>query len=294
MPPLVLCLGEVLWDALPRGLFLGGAPFNVACHLHQQGVSAQFSSRVGDDELGREIRRRMKRIGLDDSSLQCDRELPTGFVVISLDEKGSPTFDVLYPSAWDKLEPTSTLDRLGDEASIAIFGTLAQRDEVARRTIIGQVTKARHRIYDVNLRPPHDSRHIVSASLELATIVKLNDEEFELLSEPMEPRGDMRERANRFLDHHALEGLCVTRGADGAIYTDGKTWCEVGGISVKVADAVGAGDAFLATFVAEHLVDGKDAATALKIANAVGAHVASQDGATPSYDKGEIFRKLIS
>src|SRR3954470_18743017 len=119
----VLCVGEVLWDALPEGLFLGGAPFNVACHLRATGASVSMVSRIGTDRLGDEVMRRAKRYGVGTELIQVDPELPTGFVRVNLDEAGTPGYEILAPAAWDAIEPSETLLSRAANARAIVFGT---------------------------------------------------------------------------------------------------------------------------------------------------------------------------
>ncbi|MEM8600949.1 MAG: PfkB family carbohydrate kinase, partial [Bacteroidota bacterium] len=131
----VLVVGEVLWDALPRGLFLGGAPFNVAAHLHTLGVPVRFVSRVGDDRLGREVRRRITQRGLSAALVQVDPSHETGFVEVEVDGDGIPAYTIVQPVAWDHLVWTGALAAEASAASMVVFGSLAQRAPATRATL---------------------------------------------------------------------------------------------------------------------------------------------------------------
>ncbi|MCZ7645339.1 MAG: carbohydrate kinase [Planctomycetota bacterium] len=286
----VLCVGEVLWDALPAGLYLGGAPVNVACHLRELGRKVAFLSRVGDDELGREIGRRLARRELDLDLLQIDPVLPTGFVRVDLDEKGSPSFEILAPAAWDALAAEAALEEAASEAAAIVFGSLAQRDERSRGTLetLLEPRAGCLRVFDVNLRPPYDRREVVEASLKRSDLVKLNDDEMRRLAAWFGwPAASLEAAAAALAE--ACEGatVCVTRGAGGALLRHaGRTW-EHPGFRVQVADAVGAGDAFLAALL-HGLLEDADPEAALREANALGAYVATQHGATPRHDRQAI------
>jgi fructokinase len=249
----ILCFGEILWDALPDGLFLGGAPFNVACHLHALGEPVAFVSRVGDDTLGDEATRRLTARGLKADLLQIDDSLPTGFVRVDFDATGEPD-----------------------------YGSLAQRMGTTRQTL--------HRlweldvvcVYDVNLRSPYDDRAVVEPSLRAADIVKLNDAELRRLRDwfglPDGPEAAMAALGDTF----DCSSVCVTWGGDGA-----RLWREGAhthhpGHPADVADTVGAGDAFLAALLCGGL-QGREAADMLDLANRLGAYVASHSGAFPDY-----------
>lgn len=281
---MILCYGEVLWDALPGGLFLGGAPFNVACHLHELGEPVRFASRVGDDLLGDEIRRRMQHRGIDDTLLQVDPDLPTGFVRVALEETAGPSFTILAPSSWDRIEATPELADAAAGARAIVFGSLVQRDSISAKTLHTLFDTGADLIFDVNLRPPFDDRDVVEASLRVANLVKLNDAELVQLARwfdlPQEDRAGAAALSERF----DCRTVCVTRGERGAALLHQGEWNEHPGYRVKVADAVGAGDAFLAALISG-LYAGATAEETLTRANAVGAYVASCNGATPHHDR---------
>ncbi len=277
----ILCFGEVLWDALPAGLFLGGAPFNVAIHLHQLGQPVSFASRIGNDELGAEITRRLQRRGLDSNLLQVDNELPTGFVRVTLDAAGSPTFNIVEPSAWDAIAQEETLLECAQKVQAIVFGSLVQRQPVSRATLQKLLAEDVLRVFDINLRPPFDNKEIVEESLKLSQIVKLNDDELLRMEQwfglPSGPEHCARAMAERF----QCETICITRGPNGAALLHEGEWYEHPGYEVKAADCVGAGDAFLASLL-NGLLEGRDSAALLPYANALGAYVATQNGATPN------------
>ncbi|MCB2153818.1 carbohydrate kinase [bacterium] len=283
----ILCLGEVLWDALPSGLFLGGAPYNVASHLREAGQQVRFASRVGDDELGREVLRRLTRSGLVTDLVQVDKHLPTGFVIVDLDSGGSPTFDVVQPSAWDAIEVTHELQSAAAQARALVFGSLAQRSEVSRATIQTLIRKADYTVFDINLRPPFDDLHVVADCLPCSKVVKMNDHEQALLGKHFGFSGSKEDQARNLAERFGIESVCVTCGADGACLLHQGSWLFDPGFRVQVADAVGAGDSFLATLLAG-LLAGVKPSEALRRANAVGAFVASQNGATPPHDREAI------
>lgn len=276
----MLCVGEVLWDALPNGLFLGGAPFNVASHLRQLGRPAALASRVGDDALGDEARRRMAACGLDPTLVQTDPFLPTGFVRVTVDAAGSPDYDIVEPSAWDAISADAHLLRAAAEARAVVFGSLAQRQFASRETVRALVSASRLAVFDVNLRPPHVDPAVVDTSLRMADVVKLNDDELGILTEPT---GAFWDRVERLADRFDVGVVCVTRGGVGAaLWHDGRR-TEHSGYAVTVADTVGAGDAFLAAFLDAHL-NGRPDDEALDRACRLGAFVASRPGATPAHD----------
>ncbi|GAC1683510.1 MAG: carbohydrate kinase [Gemmatimonadaceae bacterium] len=281
-PAEVLCVGEVLWDSLPSGLFLGGAPFNVAGHLHALGVPVGMISRVGRDRLGREALQRLTRSGIATDLVQTDPALPTGFVSVTLDDASGPTYEIVDPAAWDCIELQPGLMERAKQAAAIVFGSLAQRREISRRTI-GQLRELNvPKVFDVNLRPPYDDPEIVRCSLPHASIVKLNEHELAQMASWFALPTGMRAGANALADRFACETVCITRGAAGAALLHRGRWSEHPGFRVEVKDTVGSGDAFLAALL-HGLLAGHDDADVLQRANLLGAYVATQRGAIPAY-----------
>jgi fructokinase len=277
----VLCVGEVLWDALPAGLFLGGAPFNAACHLRAAGVPVALVSRVGTDLLGEEALRRVARYGVGADLVQVDPVLPTGFVRVTIDDADNPAYEIIEPAAWDAIAATAELLRRASAARAIVFGTLAQRNAVTRGTIGRLLRTEALKVLDVNLRPPCDDRDVVRESLRRADVVRLNAEELRRLAAWFDLRGSVREMAAALAEAFACRVVCVTRGRDGAaMWHDGR-WSEHPGFEVEVRDTVGAGDAFLAVLLAG-LLNGTDDRALLQHANLIGAYVVTQLGAVPA------------
>lgn len=278
----ILCVGEILWDALPDGLFLGGAPFNVACHLRALGEEVAFVSRVGDDRLGDEALRRLRARGLDDGLMQVDDQLPTGFVRVALDAPDDPDYEIVEPAAWDAIARTEALRRRADQAAALVFGSLAQRAEPTRTTIQALCRTDAMGVFDINLRPPYIDRSVIEQSLRAAGVVKLNHEELDRLRTwfdlPDGPAAAMDALGTTF----DCRAVCATWGGNGArLWADGQTWHHPGH-DATVVDTVGAGDAFLAALLSG-LLRGQDGAALLDLANRLGAYVASHAGATPDY-----------
>jgi fructokinase len=284
----ILCYGEVLWDALPAGLFVGGAPFNAAAHLHQLGEDVVFASRIGDDLLGEEILRRLEHWGMATNLVQRDDELPTGFVRVALEVTTGPAYTILSPSAWDRVEATSELIATASDAQALVFGSLAQRSERSRITLRSIAELGSQLVFDVNLRPPFDDHDIVMESLGVSAIVKLNDDEAGILAGWYGlPSDGLHSTMEALADRFEVASVCVTRGESGAILLHKGEWAEHPGYRVEVADTVGAGDAFLAALLSR-LFAGDSLDDVLDYANAVGAFVASKNGATPEHDANEI------
>lgn len=286
----VVCVGELLWDSLPEGLFLGGAPFNVAAHLAALGVRSAIATRVGVDRLGEEAVRRADAAGVDTTLVQRDAELPTGFVRVEIGPEGDARYEILAPAAWDAFTATDVTHRRCAAARMLVFGTLAQRDERAREAIRRLCDLPLTRVLDVNLRPPHDDPEIVEESLRLANVVKCNEEELRRIDRWGGGGNDDIEPAARTLaERFGSDTVCVTRGAGGAALLHDSVWSEHRGFPVNLVDPVGAGDAFLAGLL-HAMLQGQPAAAMLDQANLLGAFVASKRGAIPAHDASELER----
>ena len=283
----ILCVGEILWDALPDGLFLGGAPFNVACHLQALGREAAFVSRVGDDRLGHEALRRMRARNLDAGLMQIDASLPTGFVQVELGGTGEPDYEILEPAAWDAITFTDTVGQHVKHADALVYGSLAQRALTSRQTIEELCRAEVLRVFDINLRPPFIDQAVVERSLTAADVVKFNDDELRYLQDWFDLPGDPEAAVASLAEDFDCTALCVTCGDDGAwLWMEGSTWHHPG-YAVDVADTVGAGDAFLSALLTG-LLTGRSGDALLDLANRLGAYVASRPGATPGYEFDEL------
>lgn len=284
--PAVVCFGEVLWDCLPRGLFLGGAPINAAYHLSRQGLRAVPVSAVGRDFLGEEVRRRIAAWGVEVSFVSQVRGCPTGTVSATLDARGVATYKIASGVAWDRIAAPAELKRLSPAPTAIVYGTLALRESANRRalqTLLGLWPEA-WRVVDLNLRAPFDTADAVDFALKPAQLVKLNDEELARLTKTKVSSVDALERAaRRFAEQHGLARVCVTAGARGAGLLWEGAWFWEAARPVQVRDTVGAGDAFLGGLLGAWLGRGASPARALADAARVGEFVAGADGATPDY-----------
>lgn len=245
----VIGIGEVLWDLLPSGPQLGGAPANFACHAHALGAQTAVVTRVGNDNFGRIIQQRFEKMGVANGTVQVDNQAPTGTVTVSLSGNGIPHFVIHEPVAWDRLILTpDALDAI-QTADAVCFGTLAQRHEQARNTIqklVAAVPKNTLRILDINLRQKYFSREIIEQSLHLADILKLNDVELVILADMFDLKGSTRSQLELLAIKFDLKMIALTRGPAGSLlFRDGQ-WSDCPSIPIEVVDTVGAGDAFTA------------------------------------------------
>jgi fructokinase len=290
-PHLVLGIGELLWDLLPEGPRLGGAPANFSVMAGRLGNHAAILSRIGRDDLGRNAIGILDPLPVDSSHLQIDPEHETGRVTVTLND-GQPEYVIHQPAAWDSLELSDEWLQLAERADAICFGSLAQRSLETRQTIqtlAAQTSASCVRIYDVNLRPPFYSGEIVQESLELATVVKMNDSEvpqvLALLGLPLgeEPSSTrLRVGAERLLaEFPTLQMVAITCGAHGSLLVTPREWHQHPGVPIRVTDTIGAGDAFTAALT-HYLLRGADLATLNEAGNRWGAWVASQSGAMPT------------
>lgn len=286
----ILCFGEILWDNLPSGPVEGGAPMNVALHLSRFGINSSIASSVGNDKKGIDLVSFLAKSGLRTDLVQVHESLPTSEVLVFLDEHNTASYEICKPVAWDEIFLTPELIEEAKASIAIVFGSLASRSPVSRNTLIKLLeNKNILKIMDVNLRPPYDTEANVKPLLESADIVKLNDEELMKITTWYDVTGNLEERIKAFGRVLNLETLIVTMGKNGAYVLHTNELYHHPGFKVETEDSVGAGDAFLAGFLAAFF-DGKDINTALTEASAIGAFVASQPGATPDYTKDVIYR----
>jgi fructokinase len=290
--PKIVGLGETLWDVFPSGARLGGAPLNFSCsvaELVRSGVgdftaNALIVSAVGRDDLGRRAIEALHSHGVDTTSVQSgDRE--TGQVLVDLDSAGVASYRFTEDVAWDHLQWNDGLRQLSSDCDAVCFGTLGQRSEVSRSTIqkfVSATPPRSLRILDVNLRAPFYDDDVIRQSLNLATVLKLNDDELPRLAALCNFTGSPAEIMRQLADRFQLRCVALTRGADGAILMCGDSVSDLPGRQVDVADTVGAGDAFTAAMtlglLAGHELDqinGRAIATA--------AYVCTQQGATTGF-----------
>ena len=247
----IVGLGEVLWDLLPSGRKLGGAPANFACHAHALGAQACVVTRVGNDAAGQDIINRLQSQGIQCGTVQVDEIAETGTVTVTLTQ-GMPHYVIHEQVAWDRLEATPAALAAIQSADAICFGSLAQRSEPARTNIQKLVAGAPSgtlRVFDINLRQKYFSREVVETSLRLANVLKLNDGELPVLAELFGFAGTARELIQQLANQFRLELVALTRGPAGSLLFRHGEWSDCPSVPIKVVDTVGAGDAFTAALV---------------------------------------------
>jgi fructokinase len=286
-PHLILGIGELLWDVLPEGPRLGGAPANFSVMAGRLGNHAALLSRIGRDDLGRRALDRLEPLPVDTSAVEIDPEKETGRVTVYF-QAGQPHYTIHQPAAWDFFELSDEWLHLAERADAICFGTLAQRSPQSRQTIqtlAAETSSKCIKIFDVNLRAPFYTAEVIQESLELATVFKMNDTEvplvLNLLGLRMDEVDPLRQGAERLLDEFpGLKMVAITRGGNGSLLVRRDEGHDHPGIPIKVADTIGAGDAFTAAMT-HYLLRGADLATLNEAGNRWGSWVASQSGAMP-------------
>lgn len=288
----ILCFGEVLWDVLPHGKFLGGAPLNVAYHLGRLGHDAKLISSVGRDELGDEARAQVKAAGLDDALIAQHPSLPTGSVTATLDAKGQASYEIHHPVAWDEIAVHPKTSGVKSAAAI-VFGSLALRGTANRDRLTEWLAlNPRVKLCDLNLRPPFDDVRSLDSWVRGCTVLKVNEDEARKLSPESLGDAGTEKHAAHLAGHYACENVCVTLGEKGALLWRKGDVFRAESPRVTVRDTIGAGDAFTAALLDGVLRsdgDGQtDWAKLLRRACALGAFVAGKDGAQPKYAASEV------
>lgn len=285
MPPSIACFGEILWDILPRGIFLGGAPLNVTYHATRLGIEAFPISSVGCDLLGDEALRRIASWGVETNYVTRVRRRATGTVRASLDARGVATYDIATDVAWDRIEVNGELKRRQGPRAV-VYGTLALRNDGNRFAFMDLMAAwpCALRVLDLNLRAPYDEGVGIKLALNHAQLVKLNEGELARMTQQADRTVlDLEAAARQFSNEHKSVRVCVTAGARGAGLLWGDQWHWEAGRSVAVRDTVGAGDAFLAGFLAAHLLRSEEPSKAMVAACRLGEFISTQDGAMPPY-----------
>ncbi len=280
----IVGIGEVLWDLLPSGAQLGGAPANFAYHAAALGADSYIVSRVGDDTLGHDIRERIAATGVNVETIQVCPVRPTGTVAVTVDALGQPQYDIHRDVAWDYVEANAAALRAVSSADAICFGTLAQRGDSSRaaiRELVAASPSDSLRILDVNLRQQYYSRAIIEDSLALATVLKVNDAELPKLAEMFSLTGDARSQIDQLADRWQLRAIAYTRGECGSVLRTAHEWSEHPGVVTTVVDTVGAGDSFTAAMTIG-LLSGWALDDVNALANRVAAFVASSAGGMPT------------
>jgi fructokinase len=286
----VVCFGEVLWDLLPGGKKPGGAPMNVAYHLHKLGIKSSMISSVGQDEAGLELLSFLKTIELPVTYIQQDQFHRTSAVQATVGDNHEVSYDILFPVAWDFIRWEPAHEQLISNADAFIFGSLGSRNETSREALLKMLDYAKFRVFDVNIREPHYTQDFVTQLLGKCDLVKLNTAELEMITAWYNSAcSNELQRIEFLFERFNFQEVIITKGGKGATYYTRAISYDYPAYTVDVQDTVGSGDSFLAAFLAMKLSD-EPLEEILNYAVAMGAFITSKSGACPPYNKFDLER----
>jgi fructokinase len=283
----VVCFGEILWDILPTGAMPGGAPMNVAFHLHKLGINPTLITRVGVDERGKELLELLRQLNISIDHIQLDHDTATGIVNAMPNSQGEMKYDIVTPAAWDNIHCDVAMQSAVEDASHFVFGSLITRNKTSRDTLYQLLEIAHTKVLDINLRSPYFNLQLVEELLQKADILKMNIEELKLISGWFSDYEQITDQIEWIRDKFKIPTVMVTMGADGAMINLEGKWFRHPGYIVKVQDTVGSGDSFLAAFLFK-LLNNRPIEEALTFASGLGAFIASKSGAWPQYEMAQI------
>jgi len=278
MIPKIVCFGETLWDIFPDKKVIGGAPLNVSLRLHALGADSKMISRIGQDNEGVKLLEYLKSKSFDISLIQTDKHLNTGNVQVHLDQNNTATYTISEPVAWDHISIEKADIEQISKTDAFIFGSLCCRNSISRKALFECLPRAKFKVFDANLRAPFYTMELIVQLIGVADMIKLNDEELEEVSIFMKIKADTIDaQIKELAERTNTKYVCVTLGADGAIYYENGMFFKNPGYKVIVKDTVGAGDSFLASFVYQFIL-GTASQAALDFSCAMGSLVASKNG----------------
>jgi fructokinase len=283
----VACFGEVLWDHFPTYSKIGGAPLNVALRLKSLGAEVTLLSAIGNDQYGNQIQELLENSNIDTTEL-IKVSFNTGAVNVSLNEKGDASYDIVHPSAWDKIDYNDKTAEKIANCDVFVFGSLSTRDEHSRNSLKNYLMKAQYKVFDVNLRAPHYTYEGIRDLMNYADMIKLNDDElFEVSWQLGSKFNSFKQNIEYLAKLTNTNTICVTKGAFGAVLYQNGNFYNHNGFRVKVIDTVGSGDSFLAGMIYT-LFTSHDPKKAIEIGCAIGALVANSEGGNPKIESKQL------
>lgn len=284
----IVCFGEVLFDVFPTHTKIGGAPLNVGLRLASLGIETQIISRIGQDAKGKELLDFIEANDVSTTYIQTDSHFSTGEVTVKLDEKGSASYTINYPVAWDKIEATPEAHDIVSFADAVVFGSLVCRDTASYQSLLSILNVAKYKIFDVNLRAPFYTKELLSDLMNKADFIKFNDDElYEISAYLGSPYHSLEQNMQFIAEKTNTQHICVTKGSHGAVLFYNNQLFYNSGYRITVADTVGAGDSFLAGLLSK-LLAGIAPQEAINFACALGALIAQEEGANPKISKESI------
>lgn len=292
----IAAFGELLWDLLPNGKVLGGAPANFIYRINSFGDEGTLLSKVGNDKAGREAREVLKRLGVSDENVQTDYEFPTGSVRVKIDAKGNPDFNIITDVAYDHIEINAEMMDAFSQADCVCFGTLVQRYGISKNTLRELIHESTDvvKCLDINLRRNCYTATTIEDSLRMTNILKTNDDELLITKELLGLKHEsLKDLAQETIEKYNLDILLCTLGSNGAFcLTNEDIFHYDPGYQISLGDTVGSGDAFSAGFV-HYYMNGFPIEEALQFGNAAGAVIATTTGATAPISKQEILDFMV-
>ncbi|MDO6758709.1 carbohydrate kinase [Tamlana sp. 2_MG-2023] len=284
----IVCFGEVLWDVFPEHKKIGGAPLNVALRLASFEHNVSMISAVGHDELGTTLLKFVEENNINTEHVQKLEDFKTGDVQVVLSDKGSASYTIEYPRAWDKITVVDAAVLTVKNADAFVFGSLATRDAISKQTLYDLIEVASYKIFDLNLRPPFYNIDILIYLMNKADFIKFNDDElFEVSAYLGSKFNGLEQNLMLIAEKTNTKHICVTKGSHGAVLLYDNQLYYNSGYQIEVKDTVGAGDSFLASLVSQ-LLNNIEPQMAINFASAVGALVAEREGANPKLSTFDI------
>ncbi|KIC96210.1 carbohydrate kinase family protein [Flavihumibacter solisilvae] len=282
----IACFGEILWDILPTGKVLGGAPLNACYHISKLGINSAMISRIGRDDLGREIKEELAAREINDRYTQEDADHVSGQVLAFPDAAGVMTYQFVDDVAWDHIQADKDNRTLVEQADYFVYGSLVARGEVSRKTLFELLKLANIKVLDINLRKPYYTGDMIELLLGEANLLKVNDDELQLLAKWFLESGTEEEWLQELAAKFNLDDILVTKGPNGATaWIDNRYWTHPG-YPAKVQDTIGSGDSFLAAYLTARIRQA-DPADALDQANRLASYITTLAGGCPTYDAAD-------
>lgn len=277
----ITCFGEVLWDVFPTHKKVGGAPLNVALRLKSFNNDVFMISSVGNDESGNKLVEYIANSNINTNYIQVNEEYKTGKVNVILNDKGSASYDISFPRAWDNIIINNETIKLVKQSDAFVFGSLVCRNEVSKNTLYNLLEYANYKIFDLNLREPYYTKDVLIHLMNKADFIKFNDDELYEVSGYLNSKYKSMEQNIKFISEKTnTKHICVTKGNHGAVLLYNDVFYYNSGYQIKVVDTVGAGDSFLGALISQ-LMHNESPQEAINFACAVGALVAQNEGANP-------------
>lgn len=288
----LICFGELLWDVFPSGKVIGGAPYNIANRANALGLHSSVITSIGKDAHGEELLTSIRATGIDTTFVQVHETLPTGVVKVSVGEEGEPTYDIVRPVAWDDVRVDQVVVNAVNASRAFIYSSLGLRDHRSCDALFSLLPYAPLKICDINLREGHYKKQTILKMMRHADILRTNENELSKVCEWLGLQQlNRREQMKQLAEHYNYKLVLSSLGGEGAVCLQGDDFYVQPVYKVDVVDTVGAGDAFLATFVYSYL-QGRDIPACLRMGCILGALTASKKGGTPSITSEEIYDML--